>query len=82
MLVITRRVGEEIVIGGQIRVRVAHLGGKRVQLALAAPNSVRIHRGEVHEQRREFEARQTTLARSIAVPISSTAGPCVHTPSC
>ena len=39
MLVITRRIGEEIVINDQIRVRAcAGVGGTRVQLAVTAPN--------------------------------------------
>jgi len=56
MLVLTRRVGEEIVIDEQIRVVVAGVQGNRVQLNISAPPSVRVDRQEVHE-RRLLEAR-------------------------
>jgi carbon storage regulator len=73
MLIITRRVGEEIVISDQIRVRVAHVGGKRIQLAVAAPESVRIHRGEVYSQRGEFQRNETADLPIMAIPLAQEA---------
>jgi carbon storage regulator len=46
MLVLTRRVGEEIVIAGNIRVTVLALCGKRVRLGIAASSFVRVVRAE------------------------------------
>jgi carbon storage regulator CsrA len=51
MLVLTRRVGEEIVIGGEIRVTVVAIKGDRIRLGVDAPNFVRVDRQEVHERR-------------------------------
>ncbi|MBI3463792.1 MAG: carbon storage regulator [Planctomycetes bacterium] len=51
MLVLTRRVGEEIVIGGEIRVTVVALRGEKVRLGVTAPADVRVDRHEVHERR-------------------------------
>jgi len=51
MLVLSRRVGEEIVIDEHIRVAVAAIHGNRVRLSIWAPPSVRVDRQEVHEQR-------------------------------
>jgi len=62
MLVLSRRIGEEIVIADRVRVRVAAVRGNRVQLAIAAPTSVPIHRGEIQRQRREL-----TSGRGLAV---------------
>jgi carbon storage regulator len=50
MLILSRRVGEEIVIAGDVRVRVTKVHGKRVRLAVEAPDDVLIHRGEVHHR--------------------------------
>jgi len=50
MLVLSRRIGEEIVIAGNIRISVMRVQGNRVQLAIDAPTSVAIHRSEVHER--------------------------------
>jgi carbon storage regulator len=54
MLVLTRRVGETIVIDGDIRVTVVSVQGDKVRLGVAAPTSVPVDRQEVHQRRREF----------------------------
>jgi carbon storage regulator len=54
MLVLTRRIGEEIVIDGQIRVIVTGVRGDRVRVGIVAPDSVRIDRREVHQQISQF----------------------------
>jgi carbon storage regulator len=51
MLVLTRRVGEEIVIGETIRVMVVAVQGNKVRIGVDAPDSVPIDRLEIHEQR-------------------------------
>ena len=47
MLVLTRKVGEEIVIDGRIRVTVTASTGGRVKIGVVAPGDVRVDRGEV-----------------------------------
>jgi carbon storage regulator len=51
MLVLTRRVGEEIVIAGNIRVTIAAVDCNKVRLAITAPPSIRVDRAEVHARR-------------------------------
>jgi carbon storage regulator len=51
MLVLTRRVGETIVIDGRIRVIVSEVRGDKVRIGIEAPSDVRIDRQEVHERR-------------------------------
>ena len=55
MLVLTRRVGEEIVINGNIHVMVVAVKGDKVRLGISAPPSVTVDRKEVHDRRAEFE---------------------------
>lgn len=54
MLVITRREGEEIVIGDPRNpigvVRIASIKGERVRVALDFPRNVEIHRREIADQ--------------------------------
>ena len=54
MLVITRREGEEVVIGDPANpagvVRVASIKGDRVRLAFSFPREVEVHRREVADQ--------------------------------
>jgi carbon storage regulator len=54
MLVLTRRVGEEIVIDGKIRVKVVAANAGRVRMAVEAPPTIRIDRKEIHVRRSEF----------------------------
>jgi carbon storage regulator len=51
MLVITRRVGETIVIDGNIRVTVLVGKGGKIRLGVTAPDSVCVDREEIHERR-------------------------------
>ena len=51
MLVLTRRVGEEIVIGGDIRIMVIAVKGNSVRLGVKAPPAIAVDRQEVHERR-------------------------------
>ncbi len=54
MLVLTRRVGEEIVIGNDIRVTIVAVQGSKVRLGIAAPKGILVDRHEVHHRRAEF----------------------------
>lgn len=50
MLVLSRRNGEAVQIGPQIRVRVVAIGGNRVRLSIEAPSEVAVHREEVYRR--------------------------------
>lgn len=50
MLVLTRRVGEEIVIGENIVVMIMSLEAGRARLGIAAPRDVGVRRGEVDQR--------------------------------
>ncbi|WP_422390172.1 carbon storage regulator CsrA [Arthrobacter sp. N1] len=49
MLVLTRKVGETVVIGDNITITVLEASAAGVKLGIAAPKSVSVHRGEVVE---------------------------------
>jgi carbon storage regulator len=53
MLVLTRKAGESIVIGSDIRVTVLEMQGRQIRLGIDAPADVSVHRGEVYERIRE-----------------------------
>ncbi len=61
MLVLSRKPGEEIVIGGTIRVRVLEIVGNKVRLGISAPSDVPVHREEVYRQIQEFAAAESDL---------------------
>ena len=46
MLVLTRKVGERILIGNDVEIRVVHISGNRVRLALVGPQETVFLRAE------------------------------------
>jgi carbon storage regulator CsrA len=59
MLVLTRRIGEEIVIADDIHVRVVAVKGRRVCLGIEAPSAIRVERLELLADRCEGVAPPT-----------------------
>jgi carbon storage regulator CsrA len=47
MLVLSRKVNEEIVIGENIRVTVVRIAGNRIRLGITAPDDLKITRAEI-----------------------------------
>ena len=47
MLVLTRKVGEKIVVDGKITVEVLEVRGDKVRLGIIAPKEISVHRMEV-----------------------------------
>jgi carbon storage regulator len=54
MLVLSRKVGEQIIIDGGITVTVTSIDGGKVRIGISAPPAVRIDRAEVHQRICEF----------------------------
>lgn len=50
MLILTRRVGETLIIGDDVTVEVMSVKGDRVRLSIKAPRSVSVHRSELYER--------------------------------
>lgn len=50
MLILTRRVGEAVVIGEEVTVTVLGVKGNQVRIGINAPKSVSVHRDEIFER--------------------------------
>ncbi len=50
MLVLSRKVGENILIGKDIVVRVLTVKGDKVRLGIEAPREVPVHRNEIYDK--------------------------------
>ena len=57
MLILTRRVGETLMIGDDVTVTVLGVKGNQVRLGVNAPRNVAVHREEIYERiKREQDA--------------------------
>lgn len=64
MLILTRRRGETLTIGDNVRVTVLGVNGNQVRIGIKAPADVIVDREEIHDKR----ARDAEIAALMATP--------------
>lgn len=78
MLVLSRRIGERLVIGDNIEVIVQRVQGNRVTLGIIAPRDVSVLRGELTFDRPTptvGELSKPTTTKVLGAPLEFTCGP-------
>jgi carbon storage regulator len=69
MLILTRRIGESLQIGEDVKVTVVSVHGNQVKIGISAPSSVPVHREEVYERiKRERSETESDAAPAEALP--------------
>ena len=69
MLVLTRRPGESIMIGNEVKVTVLEVRNEQVRIGVAAPRSVQVHREEIYLQIVEANTAAVRDAESTAAAL-------------
>lgn len=57
MLILTRRVGETLMIGDEVSVTVLGVKGNQVRIGVNAPKEVTVHREEIYERIRKEKSQ-------------------------
>jgi len=50
MLILTRRIGETLVIGDDIKVTILNVKGQQVRIGVDAPKNISVHREEIYNK--------------------------------
>jgi len=65
MLILTRRVGESVMIGNDVTTTVLAVKGNQVRIGISAPKNIAVHREEVFERIKREQQQDSALAVSL-----------------
>ena len=73
MLILTRRVGETVMIGNDVTVTVLGVKGNQVRIGVNAPKDVAVHREEIYERIKREEDHDSGSGSGSGTPTAKIA---------
>ena len=69
MLVLSRKIGQQIMIGQDITIKIVDVQGENVRIAIEAPKEIKIYRGEIYKA--IVEEKKQAINNVAAVDLSN-----------
>ena len=65
MLILTRKLGETIAIGDEIKITLLDMKGSQLRIGVEAPRKIPVHRGEIYRQITEQNKQAATIDKGL-----------------
>ena len=58
MLILTRKVGESLLIGDDVSITILYVRGNQVKIGVKAPKEISVHREEIYQRIKQAEDKE------------------------
>ena len=65
MLILTRRIGESIIIGDDVEVMILGMKGNQTRIGIEAPKEVSVHRKEIYNKIQKEQEEKDNLIKAL-----------------